>query len=44
MFGPDFEPFVETVHKLGLVPTVICESDGTMADDAITMKRYYEAL
>ena len=43
-FGPDFEPFIETVHRYGLAPTVICESDGTMADDAITMKRYYETL
>lgn len=44
LYGPDFEPFVETVVRCGLAPTVICESDGTMADDAITMKRYYETL
>ncbi len=43
-FGPRFEPFVETMAKYGLTPTVICESDGTMADDALKMKRYFETL
>ena len=33
---------METIAKEGLTPTVISESDGTMSDDALTMKRYYE--
>lgn len=44
IFGPRFEPFIETVAKYKLAPIVICESDGTMADDALLMKRYYETL
>ena len=43
-FGPDFEPLMEAVLKLGISPTFICESDGTMAEDALTMKKYYNSL
>lgn len=42
VFGPCFEPFVETVLKKNCNLTVICESDGTQAEDAATMKKYYE--
>ena len=42
VFGPPFEPLMEVIARDGLTPTVICESDGTMADDALTMKKYYE--
>ena len=42
VYGPPFEPLMEIIAKEGLTPTVICESDGTMSDDALTMKRYYE--
>ncbi len=41
VFGPDFEPFVRAISDLGVSPTVICESDGTMAEDALTMKKMY---
>ena len=44
VFGPRFEPLMETVARYGYTPTLICESDGTMADDALLMKRYYETL
>lgn len=43
-FGPDFEPLIEEIHKRGLEPSIICESDGTQAEDAAEMKRYYESL
>ncbi len=43
-FGPDFEPLMEIVYKKGLTPTFICESDGTQATDAKTMKEYYNSL
>jgi len=42
VFGPDFEPLAELVCKRGLTPTFICESDGTMAEDALAMKKMYE--
>ncbi len=44
VFGPDFEPFIEIVAQKGLEPIIICESDGTQAEDAATMKRYYQVL
>lgn len=43
-FGPDFEPFIELVLKNGCTPTVICESAGTQAEDALKMKNYYMEL
>lgn len=43
-FGPQFEPLIEEIHKRGLQPSIICESDGTQAEDAAAMKRYYESL
>ncbi len=43
-FGPDFEPLFDELHKRGLSPSVICESDGTQAEDAAVMKQYYESL
>ncbi len=44
IFGPAFEPLIEAIYEDRLSPRIICESNGTMADDALTMKRYYEAL
>lgn len=43
-FGPDYEPLLELCAARGLTPTVICESAGTQAADARTMKLYYDAL
>ena len=40
-FGPDFEPLMELVAKKNLTPTFVCESAGTQAEDALTMKNYY---
>jgi deoxyribonuclease-4 len=40
-YGPDFEPLVEAIIRDGLTPTIICESDGTMPEDALKMKKYY---
>ena len=44
LYGPDFEPLVETIYKHNLSPTIICESAGTQSDDALAMKKYYEEL
>jgi len=41
VFGPDFEPLINVIIKDNLSPRIICESDGTMAEDALKMKKYY---
>ena len=43
-YGPDYEPLLEVLYKKSLTPTIICESAGTQAKDALVMKRAYEAL
>ena len=43
-YGPDFEPFMEAIYTLGASPTVICESAGTQAEDALAMKKYYMSI
>ena len=40
-WGPDFEPLMEAILVDGLCPRIICESDGTMAEDALAMKQYW---
>jgi len=44
IYGPEFEPLAKVLKKYGLEPTVICESDGTMAEDALSMKEIYFGL
>ena len=41
VYGPDFEPLAEAIIKEGVAPRIICESDGTMAEDALYMKNAY---
>ena len=41
VFGPEFEPLMEAIIADNLCPRIICESDGTMAEDALAMKRYW---
>ena len=43
MYGPEFLPIAEIIYKKNLSPTIICESNGTMAEDALTMKNMYLA-
>ena len=43
VYGPDFEPLCELLAKDNLCPCIICESAGTMAEDAATMKKAYES-
>ena len=44
-YGPDFEPLARLIVRRRLEPIVICESRGTMAEDAVILKRIYtEAL
>ena len=44
VFGPNYEPVMELTYKYGCDPTFICESAGTQAEDAKTMKDYYSSL
>lgn len=44
VFGPDFEPVMELTVKYGCSSTFICESAGTQAEDAKTMKDYYNKI
>ncbi len=41
IYGPDFEPLAEAIIKEGVAPRIICESDGTQAEDALAMKRIW---
>ena len=41
-FGPDFEPLAEAIVREGVAPRIICESAGTMAEDALYMKRAWQ--
>lgn len=42
-YGPDFEPLAELILQYGCTPVIICESAGTQAEDAATMKQLYES-
>ena len=44
VFGPDFLPLAKVLKKYKLQPVIVCESDGTQADDAIEMKKIYESI
>jgi len=42
-YGPDWAPLAAEVARRGWSPTFICESAGTQAEDALTMKRIYQS-
>ncbi len=44
IYGPNFEPVAELIYKKDCSPTIICESAGTQAEDAKTIKDYYWSL
>ena len=44
VFGPEFEPLMKAIYDLGVHPTIICESAGTQAKDALSMKNEYLKL
>ncbi len=41
VYGPDPEPLMKIVARRHLTPVFICESDGTQAEDAKTLKNLY---
>lgn len=44
VFGPRFEPLAQLIAVRNLSPVFICESAGTQAEDAMTMKKIYEGF
>jgi deoxyribonuclease-4 len=40
-YGPRFEPLAQALKKLGLEPTIVCESAGTQDIDAVKMQKIY---
>ena len=44
LFGPVYEPLMEVIYKEKLSPFIVCESDGTMAEDALAMKTHYKSF
>ena len=42
-YGPEFAPLAAALVKLRLEPYIVSESAGTQAEDALAMKRLYEA-
>ena len=42
-YGPDWAPLAAEVARRGWSPTFICESAGTQAEDALTMKQVYQS-
>ncbi len=43
-YGPEFEPLGEVFYQRNYAPVVICESAGTMAEDALYMKQAYQKI
>ena len=41
-FGPPPAPLMQLLKTRGLAPTIICESAGTQAEDAVALKKLYE--
>ncbi len=44
IYGPEFLPLARVLKEMKLEPYIVSESDGTQAEDALAMKRMYEAL
>lgn len=44
IYGPEFEPLAKVFKKYDMKPVVICESNGTQAEDAGQMKQIYERV
>ena len=43
-YGPDFENLAKVIKEYDLSPTVICESKGKMATDALILKNIYNKI
>lgn len=43
-YGPDYEPLLDELFSRAYTPSIVCESDGTQAEDAAAMKNYYSQI
>ena len=43
LFGPEFDGLGEAIVREGVCPRIICESAGTMAEDALLMKAMWQS-
>lgn len=43
-YGPEYQPLAEVIDEYGLTPYIVCESDSTMAEDAIFMKNCHKKV
>ena len=43
VYGPEFAPLAAALKQTGLQPYIVCESDGTQAEDAAEMKKIYHS-
>jgi len=43
-YGPEFEPLAELIKEYKMTPHILCESDGTQAEDACQLKAIYAKL
>lgn len=43
VFGPKFDVIARQIAERGYEPTIICESAGTQAEDAVLLKNIYES-
>ncbi|HIV64057.1 MAG TPA: TIM barrel protein [Firmicutes bacterium] len=43
-YGPEFEGLAKVISEYGLTPFIVCESDGTQAEDAAAMRAMAEAV
>ena len=41
-YGPEYAPLGRLFEEYRMSPYIVCESDGTMTDDALTMKKMHE--
>ncbi len=44
IYGPDFDYVAQIIRERDLSPTIICESSGTQAEDALIMKKIYDNI
>ena len=41
-YGPEYAPLAELFDEYKMSPYIVCESDGTMSDDALAMKKMHK--
>ena len=42
LYGPEYAPLAKIIDEYRMTPFIVCESDGTMAEDALKMKKLHK--